>query len=107
MHLARLCVEFFKFRWLSAKEKRAMVRVENLDAFVNAFRRGKGVLILTGHFGNWEVATVAGIQSYPEVHGRFHFVRRPIKPRWTSMATHCRNWPSPGWARCVAASRCA
>jgi lauroyl/myristoyl acyltransferase len=28
------------------------------------------------------VATVAGIQSYPQVHGRFHFVRRPIKPRW-------------------------
>ena len=23
--------------------------------------RGKGVLILTGHFGNWEVATIAGI----------------------------------------------
>jgi KDO2-lipid IV(A) lauroyltransferase len=40
------------------------------------------VLILTGHFGNWEVATVAGIQNFPEVRGRFHFVRRPIKPRW-------------------------
>jgi len=81
-HLAKLGVEFFKFRWLSAEKRRAIVRVENLDAFVTAFRRGKGVLILTGHFGNWEVATVAGIQNYPEVHGRFHFVRRPIKPRW-------------------------
>ena len=81
-HLAQLGVEFFKFRWLSDEKKRAIVRVENLDAFATAFRRGKGVLILTGHFGNWEVATVAGIQSYPEVHGRFHFVRRPIKPRW-------------------------
>ena len=81
-HLARLAGEFFRFRWLSDQKKRALVRVENLEAFVAAFRRGKGVLILTGHFGNWEVATVAGIQSYPEVHGRFHFVRRPIKPRW-------------------------
>jgi phosphopantetheine--protein transferase-like protein len=81
-HLAQLGIEFFKFRWLSAHRKRALVRVENLDAFVTAFRKGKGVLILTGHFGNWEVATVAGIQNYPEVHGRFHFVRRPIKPRW-------------------------
>jgi KDO2-lipid IV(A) lauroyltransferase len=81
-HLAQLGIEFFKFRWLSAERKRALVRVENLDAFVTAFRKGKGVLILTGHFGNWEVATVAGIQNYPEVHGRFHFVRRPIKPRW-------------------------
>ena len=81
-HLARLGIEFFKFRWHSSQRRRALVRVENLDAFVNAFRDGKGVLILTGHFGNWEVATVAGIQNYPEVHGRFHFVRRSIKPRW-------------------------
>src|SRR2546427_184073 len=81
-HLWRLGVEFLKFRWLSAARKRSLVRVENLEAFVRAFEANKGVLILTGHFGNWEVATVAGIQSYPQVHGRFHFVRRPIKPRW-------------------------
>ena len=81
-HLWRLIAEFFRFRWLSAERKRALVRVENLDVFVDAFRRGAGVLVLTGHFGNWEVATVAGIQNYPEVRGRFHFVRRPIKPRW-------------------------
>ncbi len=81
-HLWRLVVEFFRFRWLSAERKRALVRVEGLEAFTEAFRAGRGVLILTGHFGNWEVATVAGIQNYPEVRGRFHFVRRPIKPRW-------------------------
>ncbi|MDQ2917889.1 MAG: 4'-phosphopantetheinyl transferase superfamily protein [Pseudomonadota bacterium] len=81
-HLWQLVVEFFRFRWLSAARKRALVRVENLDIFVDAFRRGGGVLLLTGHFGNWEVATVAGIQKYPEVRGRFHFLRRPIKPRW-------------------------
>jgi KDO2-lipid IV(A) lauroyltransferase len=81
-HLWRLCCEFLRFRWLSAERKRALVRVEGLDTFIEAFRRGKGVLLLTGHFGNWEVATVAGIQNYPEVRGRFHFVRRPIKPQW-------------------------
>ena len=81
-HLWRLGREFLRFRWLSAEAKRALVRVDNVDAFVDAFRGGKGVLILTGHFGNWEVATIAGLQHYPEVRGRFHFVRRPIKPRW-------------------------
>lgn len=81
-HLWRLAVEFFKFRWLSTAQKRALVRVENIEAFIRAFEANQGVLIVTGHFGNWEVATVAGIQSYPQVHGRFHFVRRPIKPRW-------------------------
>jgi phosphopantetheine--protein transferase-like protein len=81
-HLWKLATEFVRFRWLSPERKRALVRVEGLDVFIDAFRRGKGVLVLTGHFGNWEVATVAGIQNYPEVRGRFHFLRRPIKPRW-------------------------
>jgi KDO2-lipid IV(A) lauroyltransferase len=81
-HLWRLAVELVRFRFLPAARKRALARVENLDAFVRVLHAGKGALILTGHFGNWEVATVAGIGSYPEVRGRFHFVRRPIKPRW-------------------------
>ena len=81
-HLWQLIVEFFRFRWLSAERKRAQVRIENLDVLATAFRGGNGVLLLTGHFGNWEVATVAGIQNHPEIRGRFHFVRRPIKPRW-------------------------
>jgi KDO2-lipid IV(A) lauroyltransferase len=34
------------------------------------------VLILTGHFGNWEVSTLAGLAKYPAFRGRFHFVRR-------------------------------
>jgi len=40
------------------------------------------VLILTGHFGNFEVATAAGLDSYPQARGRFWFVRRPVKPEW-------------------------
>jgi len=81
-HLWRLLGEFLRFRWLSPEKKAALVRVENLDAFVAALGQGKGILVLTGHFGNWEVATIAGIANYPEFKGRFHFVRRAIKPAW-------------------------
>jgi len=81
-HLWRLAGEFMRFRWLSAARKAALVRVEGIDRFVAAQAQGKGVLVLTGHFGNWEVATIAGLANYPEVVGRFHFVRRAIKPRW-------------------------
>jgi KDO2-lipid IV(A) lauroyltransferase len=81
-HLWRLAGEFLKFRWLSGAKKAALVRIENVDMFIETFLRGKGVLVLTGHFGNWEVATLAGLTHYPEVRGRFHFVRRPIKPAW-------------------------
>ena len=81
-HLWRLGGEFLRFRWLSKAQKLAMVRVEGIDNFIAARDQGKGILILTGHFGNWEVSTTAGIAHFPELHGRIHFVRRPIKPEW-------------------------
>lgn len=81
-HLWRLLGEFIRFRWLSAARKRALVRVEGIDNFIAARDQGRGILILTGHFGNWEVSTTAGIAQFPELRGRFHFVRRPIKPAW-------------------------
>lgn len=81
-HLWKLCGEFLRFRWLSQERKMAMVRIENVEAFANALAQNKGVLILTGHFGNWEVSTIAGLNHYPQMRGRFHFVRRAIKPAW-------------------------
>ncbi len=67
---------------MSATRKASLVSVENVDVLAAALARGKGVLVLTGHFGNFEVATVAGLAGFPEMHGRIHFVRRAIKPRW-------------------------
>jgi phosphopantetheine--protein transferase-like protein len=81
-HLGRLLWEFVWFPWLSRARRMAMVRVENLDALLGAHAQGKGVLILTGHFGNFEVSTGAGLASFPQAKGRFHFVRRPIRPEW-------------------------
>ena len=81
-HLARLCLEFLWFPWCSQKRRSAMVRAENVDALLRAHAQGKGVLVVTGHFGNWEVATAAGLERYPQGRGRFCFVRRAFKPRW-------------------------
>jgi KDO2-lipid IV(A) lauroyltransferase len=81
-HLGRLLWEFLWFPWLSQSRRLAMVRVENLDALLAAHDLGKGVLVLTGHFGNFEVATAAGLAQFPQAQGRFHFVRRPIRPEW-------------------------
>jgi KDO2-lipid IV(A) lauroyltransferase len=47
---------------------------------MRASEAGKGILVLVGHFGNWEAASVAGIGQFPEYRNRFHFVRRPLKP---------------------------
>lgn len=81
-HLWQLAIEMIQFRWMSAEKKRAMIRVDNVAALTRAFDRGKGALVLTGHFGNWEVATVAGLHQHQYIQGRIHFLRRPIKPAW-------------------------
>jgi KDO2-lipid IV(A) lauroyltransferase len=81
-HLWRLAGEFLRFRWRSAQRRAALVRFDNLESLTAAVAQGKGVLVLTGHFGNFEVATLAGLGHHPAFNGRFHFVRRAIKPRW-------------------------
>jgi len=81
-HLWRLLPEFLVFPWLTPAQRMARARVENLEAIVAAHARGKGVIIVTGHFGNWEVSTAAGIASFPQAKGKFWFVRRPFKPAW-------------------------
>ncbi len=81
-HLVRLVGEFLTFPWLSLAQRAARVRVENIEAILRPHAQGIGVLVLTGHFGNWEVATAAGIANFPQYRGRFHFVRRALHPWW-------------------------
>jgi phosphopantetheine--protein transferase-like protein len=81
-HFVRFLVEFARLPLMSARRRKAWVRVENMEAPLRAHAQGKGLLLLTGHFGNWEVATVGGISQFPQYRGLFHFVRRPLKPRW-------------------------
>jgi KDO2-lipid IV(A) lauroyltransferase len=81
-HFARFLAEFGRFPFMSAARRNEWVRVENMEVPIRAYERGKGLLVLTGHFGNWEVATVAGLARFPQYRGLFHFVRRPLKPAW-------------------------
>ena len=79
-HYFRFLNDFLKLRLLSVEQKKQFIRVENIEVATRAHALGKGMILLTGHFGNWEVSTVAGIQQFPQFNGLFHFVRRPLKP---------------------------
>ena len=81
-HFARFLLEFVRLPLMSPERRKAWVRVENMEAPIRAHGQGKGLLLLTGHFGNWEVATVAGMGQFPQYRRLFHFVRRPLKPAW-------------------------
>jgi KDO2-lipid IV(A) lauroyltransferase len=83
-HLFKLFSELVSFRFISLEERAKRVRVEGVPELTEAFSAGKGIIVLTGHFGNFEVSTVSGIEHFPQVKGRIHFLRRPIKPKWLS-----------------------
>jgi phosphopantetheine--protein transferase-like protein len=93
-HFARFLVEFIRLPFMGLKRQEAWVRVENIEAPIRAHAGGKGLLVLTGHFGNWEVATVAGLSQFPQYRRLFHFVRRPLKPFWLNafVTRRFRRW---------------
>jgi KDO2-lipid IV(A) lauroyltransferase len=81
-HYLRFVLEFVKQPFMSAKRRTAWVKVENIESPTRAHAQGKGVFFLTGHFGNFEVATVAGMARFPQCRGLLYFIRRALKPAW-------------------------
>ena len=81
-HYVRFFFEIVKLPFLSAERRKKLIRFENVESLAAAHKKGKGVILLTGHFGNWEVSTIVGIAQFPQFKGLFHFVRRQLKPEF-------------------------
>lgn len=81
-HMGRFIFETIAYTLKSPRRLAGEVRVEGMEIPLRAAQAGRGLIILTGHFGNWEIACTAGILRFPQYRGKFHFVRRPISNRW-------------------------
>ena len=57
IHLAWQLVEFCRMRRYTAENTRNWIRAEGLEHYCAAAARGKGVLIVTGHLGAWELSS--------------------------------------------------
>jgi KDO2-lipid IV(A) lauroyltransferase len=69
-----------RFQSLDAISQQAVLKgVENI---AHRVENKQGFLLLTGHFGNWELAPIAGILNFTQFKGRFHFIRRTLKMKW-------------------------
>jgi KDO2-lipid IV(A) lauroyltransferase len=56
LHLGWQLVEFCRMSRYTPKNTRGWMRAEGLDHYLAAQARGKGVLIVTGHLGAWELS---------------------------------------------------
>ena len=81
-HYVRFLLELARQPFMSSRRRNAWVKVENMESPIGAHAQGKGLFLLTGHFGNFEVATVAAIARFPHYRGLFYFIRRSLKPAW-------------------------
>lgn len=81
-HLVKFGWEFVRLFFMDEEAKARLVRIEGLEHLAAAREKGRGVLLLAGHFGNWEVSTVAGMSQFKQYRGLLHFIRRPLKPQW-------------------------
>lgn len=73
-NLSRLLAEFSQFPKYTRKDIDRIVVYDGFENYADAKKRGKGVLIMTAHFGAWELASFAhSVYGYP-----LKFLVRPL-----------------------------
>ena len=72
--IARLVVSFARFPSITRENVGDWIRYEGLENFEQARGQGKGVLVATGHLGNWELSAFA----HAYLTAPMHIVVRPI-----------------------------
>jgi len=80
-HIVRFLLESCRMQFMSSRQRKSWIRVENMESPLGAQQQGKGIILLTGHFGNWDVSCMAGLVQFPRHRNLFHVVRRQTKPR--------------------------
>ena len=65
-HLGWQLVEFCRMPRYTAENTQGWIRTEGVEYYVSARDRGKGVLVLTGHLGAWELSSFYhSLMGYP------------------------------------------
>ena len=72
--IARLVVSFARFPQITRANVSDWIRYEGFENFERARAHGKGVLVATAHFGNWELSAFA----HAYLTAPMHVVVRPI-----------------------------
>lgn len=68
VHFGKYLFEFFRFSLLTKENLTGFIKIEGLHHIERALGKGKGVIILTAHIGNWELGGVAmSLLGYPFV----------------------------------------
>jgi KDO2-lipid IV(A) lauroyltransferase len=59
LQFGRILADNLKWAHLGESKRQKLLRVEGVENIRQALERGKGVLLFSAHFGNWEVSSLA------------------------------------------------
>lgn len=59
-------MEFFRLPWIKERDLNGYVECEGFENFEKAYKKGRGVIVITGHIGNWELMAIFyALKGYP------------------------------------------
>ncbi len=65
-NFAKYLVDFFRFKEINEEYVRSRIKIENIRYIDAALEKGKGVILLSAHIGNWELGgAVVALLGYP------------------------------------------
>lgn len=73
-NLGEHLIDFSRMRWLTPETYPAVVTVEGLERVEQLLARQAGLIILSAHFGSWELAAAIALRLAP----RLHVIARPL-----------------------------
>ena len=79
-HFAKTIVEDLAMVVSSERRIAGKVDVIGVEHVLEAAERGRGILVLTGHFGNWELSAGAAMLQFKQYQNRFHVIRKSLAP---------------------------
>ena len=80
-HLARVALELPYVRKMTATDIERFVTFVGTEHLREALQRGRGALVMTSHFGNWEMMSLAFSLAYHPVHAVVRLLDNPILDR--------------------------
>jgi Kdo2-lipid IVA lauroyltransferase/acyltransferase len=80
-HIIQTVKEWFLMQFMTLEKIKQKGVLQGQEHFWNMLTEGKGAIILTGHFGNWDLASITAYKNLIEGKANFYVVRKPIKSK--------------------------
>jgi len=77
-HISKTIGENLAMMVSSEQRIASQVDVFGVEHVLKAAEQNRGILILAGHFGNWEMSAVAGMLRFQQYQNRFHVIRKRV-----------------------------